>query len=117
MRAAILVLVVCVFFLGCEGPTGPAGKDGKDGKDLNIDILSGILTSGSLVDAKGWFSTDYWIIKTNRNLENSIVSVFVRKGSGFVWERPSFYFSASYIYLYYTGDVRPGWEYRIIIAN
>lgn len=113
MRAAIVLLIVCVCF-GCEGPTGPAGKDGKD---VNIDVLSGVLTSGSLIDAEGWFSIDYWTIATNRNIENCIVSVFVRKGSGFVWERPSWFFSASYIYLYYTGDVRPGWEYRIIIAN
>jgi len=111
----ICVALICVFILaGCEGPTGPAGEDGND---LNVTILTGVLTSGGLVDAEGWFSTDYWLFNTYKNLDNAIIDVRIRQGSGHIWNEALWNLYGTYIYLYYSGDVRPGWEYRILIAG
>jgi len=111
----VIVVLMCVFILaGCEGPTGPAGEDGSD---LDVITFTGVLTSGGLIDAEGWFATDYWLINTYKNLDGAIVDVRVRPGSEWTWAEPRWELYGTYIYLYYTGDVEPGWEYRILMAQ
>ena len=115
-----LSVLILIFFLGCDtfkGPTGPAGIDGEDGKDMNITILSGTLTSGGLIDAGGWFTTDYWLINTYKSLDNAIVDVRVRSGSGYKWRGCSWNLYGTSIYIYDTIDASPGYEYRILISK
>jgi len=114
----VYVALMCVFLLvGCDsikGPTGPAGKNGEDG--LDIAVYTGVLTSGGLVKT-GLFYTDYWSIYTGKKLEDCFVSVLAREGSSSFWRGIAWDFSGTYIYLYYSGDVKPGWEYKILIAE
>lgn len=92
--------------VGClEGPAGKAGKD------FAVHKESGILYASDLKEG-------HWdIIVGMVNLQNATVQVWVRSGSGYMWQPPTWYLSDSYVRIIDDSLVAPQWEYKIITTG
>jgi hypothetical protein len=112
----VISLICSVLLMNCMvGPEGRDGKDGVDGKDITVYNSTGILYSTDQTAETGKMS--YWDV-TNYNIaEKSIVQVYVRQGSGFMWVTPLWYLSSSYVRIFDNDLVDPGYEYKIVVSK
>lgn len=106
MKKIILVVLALFFVNGCI--LGSDGKDGAPGKSAFVHQESGVLFQTNLVDG-------HWDIVVGLvYLQKRTVQVWVRSGSGYMWQTPTWYLSESVIRIMNDSLVRPQWEYQII---
>jgi len=106
---SIFFLFIAVL-IACESPTGEQGEQGEQGEpgeSIEMSIITGILPTG----------LDYWWIELEYNIENSIIIVHVRESSDYSWYQPIWTFSGRTVFIFESGFVKAGFEYRILIAK
>lgn len=106
--------VAALMLIGCfEGPTGPTGPRGEPGEVVDLKVQTGILYA-STENVNG-----YWDVTIIYALQPTLMAVYTRQNSGFMWQPAPYYVSAS-------GNIRilndepddlTGREYRIVYAQ
>ncbi len=121
----IVSIILCLSILGClEGPTGPQGEkgekgepgvQGEKGENAEINIISGTLLAGDIVD------NNYWLIETGSLPEDWLVIVYVRAGQEKPWFEPEWDILTDEegitTVAIYEGETVAGYEYRVVILN
>lgn len=107
MKNLIIILLSAVFiFCSCEGKRGPVGPEGED---LEIEIITGILSSADYDDL-------LWSIYTGiLDLPDCVVNVRVR--SDYFWVEPNWFMGNINIYIFDDHIADMGYEYSISIAH
>ncbi len=110
-----IILALAFVLAGCmAGEDGDDGKDGADGLSRGQKAYTGVLYSA---DAKTQASGTYWDLTYFSLTDSSIVSVFVRQGSGFMWQIPTWYLGDAYVRILDDEKVSPAYEYKVVIGN
>lgn len=113
MIRLVLVLAASVLF-GCVA--GEDGKDGEDGSGYQAFVYTGVLYESE--QSKDGAAL-YWDKIYGNLTERSLVSVYVRQGSGYMWQEPTWYLSNTGNYIRIVDDAitNPAYEFKIIIGN
>jgi hypothetical protein len=104
-----------IFLVSCI--SGEDGKAGEDGKSYRKNLYTGVLYQSDLT-TEG--SVAYWDKTVFSISDSSLVNVFVRQGSGYMWQIPTWYASTSgfgTIRIIDDAKVDAAWEYKIVIGN
>jgi len=119
VKRLVFAVLVAICFVGClEGPAGKDGRNGSNGSNGQSTILtswSGILYPADEVASPGNLS--YWDIDNSAIRDDRLITVYVRKGAGFMWDEPTWLLANGYVRISDDDKTDPSWEYKIIVGH
>jgi hypothetical protein len=109
-----ILLVAAILMVGCIA--GEDGKDGRDGQDAKSFVYTGVLYAA---DTSMNGASVYWDKTIYTLTDSSIVNVWVRQGSGYMWQDPTWYIEPKSHYLRIIDDEKtnPSYEYKVVVSN
>jgi len=119
MKTTMIILLCTIFiFCSCEGERGLTGATGEHGKDLEIEIITGILSVADYTSYEGITLYDgFWSISINKYLTDCIVTVNVQYESESGWIEPYWIMGSLTIFIFDDHIADMGNKYRIAIAQ
>lgn len=105
----IIIAIVALTLGACTGKQGPMGPQGPEGPAGELNANRGILYESSKVSGE-----NYWDIYCPWIADTSMVDVWVRQNSGYMWQIPRYYFSSEYVRIFDNSTTDPGDEYLIV---
>jgi hypothetical protein len=124
MKISVIFILLCLFSCNSlRGPTGPAGPRGPQGPqgeqgepgEIRPIVKNGILYSSDKVEGKEYWEIillgheDFFVMLP----DTILINCYVRKGSGYMWHSPVWYYGNWYIRIFDDAECDPGDEYII----
>ena len=111
-----MLIVSCTGPMGPGGPMGPEGPEGQTGTSGEFHIKTGILYAADKTEDR-----EFWDIPWFHITDSSLVQVWVRQGSGYMWQAPKWYITFEgdwYIRIFDDANTDAAYEYMfVMLAN